>query len=296
MKIHYTRHPRQANRELCFMCVAMVPALLLAASWSASACASTVTNPDMAYVENALVNAPLLADPFGAVSASSVSPCSGTTCQSTSVNPDTVSSSSSSAVGGVGSAKSAADLSTGVLQAYAQEDGTAGASAAAGAGFWDTLTFSGVTAGETATLDFNVSGSFTDVGFGGACEGYLIGLTSGSTCGSGSGSDPFGSGVTLLNASNSSETLSLTIPVANSTPTEVAFALGAAANNSLNVATADLYDPPHVTLTLNGPGSYTSASGKFLTSPVPLPRAVWLFASGLLGLLGIARRFTRMQG
>ncbi|MDA8364029.1 MAG: hypothetical protein M0Z84_09485 [Gammaproteobacteria bacterium] len=294
MKNHPIHRPRQIGRELQFVCVATIP-VLLAAGWSASARASTVGNPDIAYVENALSGAPVALYPYGTLSASSVSPCFGSTCQNTLGNPFTTVSNSSSIVAGIGSAKSAADLSTGVLQAYAQEDGTTGSSAAAGAGFWDTLTFSGVTAGETATLNFSVSGSFTDVGFGGACAGYLVGLTAGSTCGSGSGSDPFGSGVTVLNASNPSETLSLSIPLANNTPTEIAFALGAAANNSFNIATADLYDPPHVTLTLNGPGSYTSASGKFLTSPVPLPRAAWLFASGLVGLLGIARRYTREQ-
>ncbi len=36
-----------------------------------------------------------------------------------------------------------------------------------------------------------------------------------------------------------------------------------------------------------------SASGadyRYATAPVPLPAAVWLFGSGLLGLIGIARR------
>jgi len=36
--------------------------------------------------------------------------------------------------------------------------------------------------------------------------------------------------------------------------------------------------------------TYTSGSGVLLTSPVPVPAAVWLFGSSLLGLLGVARR------
>ncbi|MCR4347384.1 MAG: VPLPA-CTERM sorting domain-containing protein [Sulfuricaulis sp.] len=35
--------------------------------------------------------------------------------------------------------------------------------------------------------------------------------------------------------------------------------------------------------------TFTSASGQFM-SPVPVPAAVWLFGSGLLGLIGVARR------
>ena len=154
------------------------------------------------------------------------------------------------------------------------------------------MTFSGVTgANPTATLQFNVSGSFTDAGFGGTCEAYRIGLLSvGSTCGTSSGSDPFGSAAAVLNASNHSETLSLTIPLANNSPTEIAVALGAAANNSFNIATANLYDPPQLSLHLPSGVTYTSASGVFLTSPVPLPSAVWLLGSGMIGLLFIARR------
>jgi hypothetical protein len=44
--------------------------------------------------------------------------------------------------------------------------------------------------------------------------------------------------------------------------------------------------------------SYTSASGvNYLTAPttVPIPAAVWLFGSGLLGLTGFARRKTTKQ-
>ena len=41
------------------------------------------------------------------------------------------------------------------------------------------------------------------------------------------------------------------------------------------------------TLNLNGPNSY---DGTFEVSSVPVPAAVWLFGSGLLGLIGVARR------
>ena len=41
-------------------------------------------------------------------------------------------------------------------------------------------------------------------------------------------------------------------------------------------------------VTLPEGASFTSASGQFM-SPVPIPAAVWLFGSGLLGLIGVAR-------
>jgi hypothetical protein len=44
------------------------------------------------------------------------------------------------------------------------------------------------------------------------------------------------------------------------------------------------------TITLPAGVTFTSASGQFLTAPVPVPTAAWLFGSGLLGLVGAARR------
>ncbi|MHB8348765.1 MAG: hypothetical protein ACYDHM_16865 [Acidiferrobacterales bacterium] len=273
----------------------VIPALLLTvtAAWSMPTHAALV-DPNVTFVENAIAAVPVLTDAYGTLSVTSVSPCSGASCQNTAENPLVTSSSSSSGAGGVGSAQSSADLSTGMLRATAQEDGSA--SAAAGAVVWDTLTFSGVTGiNSTATLRFDVPGTFTDVGFGGACEGYRIGFSSVSTCGSASGSNPFGSGGTVLNTVNPSEILSLAIPLANNNPTEIAVALGAAANSSANIATANLYDPPQLSLSLPSGVSYTSASGQFLTSPapVPLPPSLPLLASGVLGLWFILRRAPR---
>ncbi len=52
----------------------------------------------------------------------------------------------------------------------------------------------------------------------------------------------------------------------------------------------DATDP--ITITLPSGVTFTSASGQFLTAPaaVPIPAAGWLFGSGLLGLIGVARR------
>ncbi|MHB8624111.1 MAG: hypothetical protein ACYC9J_02340 [Sulfuricaulis sp.] len=254
------------------------------------------SDTNVTYVENALTSAPVLLYSYGTVNASSVSPCFGTGCQNTSGNPFTTSSSSNASSGGIASAKSSADLSTGILGAYAQELGTTGSSAAAAAGFWDTLTFSGVGAGSPmGTMVFTLPGAFTDVGNGAACEGYLIGSSQGSTCGgSSTGSDPFATGTTSLNSGNPSETLTLNFSLQNGVATKLAWALGAAANNSFNIATADLYDPPQVSLELPSGVTYSSSSGVFLGSgspaPVPLPASFPLLASGLAGLLVLSRR------
>ena len=118
-----------------------------------SAHASAVSNADVSFVENAITGAPVFQYQYGTVSVTSVLPCSGAGCQDNAGNPLTTFSTSQSSAGGVASAKSSADLTTGVLRAYAQEDGISGAGAAASAGFWDTLTFSGVTGvNPTATL------------------------------------------------------------------------------------------------------------------------------------------------
>jgi len=52
--------------------------------------------------------------------------------------------------------------------------------------------------------------------------------------------------------------------------------------------TCDATDP--ITISLPPGVTFTSASGQFLTAPVPIPAAAWLFGSGLLGLIGVARR------
>jgi hypothetical protein len=58
--------------------------------------------------------------------------------------------------------------------------------------------------------------------------------------------------------------------------------------------TCNYVDP--FTITLPAGVTFTSASNQFLTAPVPVPAAVWLFGSGLLGLIGVARRRKNLNG
>lgn len=52
----------------------------------------------------------------------------------------------------------------------------------------------------------------------------------------------------------------------------------------------DLMNTAHVTFDLPEGVYLTSALGGTFGAPVPVPAAVWLFGSGLLGLIGVARR------
>jgi hypothetical protein len=69
-------------------------------------------------------------------------------------------------------------------------------------------------------------------------------------------------------------------------------------SNITGTGTVALYDmtgagslSSHLALVTNGNVSFSSAGLVFSTaSPVPLPPAVWMFGSGLLGLVGVARR------
>lgn len=40
--------------------------------------------------------------------------------------------------------------------------------------------------------------------------------------------------------------------------------------------------------------AWNSASGEWVAPPIPVPAAVWLFGSGLLGLIGVAKRKVRV--
>jgi len=64
----------------------------------------------------------------------------------------------------------------------------------------------------------------------------------------------------------------------------------AEAENSTTVVAADFGNTATLSLDLPPGLSFTSASGVLLTAPIPVPPAIWLFGSGLIGLIGIARR------
>ncbi len=254
--------------------IAAIPLL-----WSISGHTSTALHdPDLSYVQNVLsaaASASLLYGD-GAYAGASASPCFSS-CQGVNGNPFQSNALIAESQPGTASAQASANLASGYLQADAQEFGITGSSAAGAAAYWDTLTFSGA-AGPSpmGNLTLTVPGTFTDVGSGGAC------IDIGASC------DPFSTAT--LNSSNPSETLTIPFSIVNGNPLKIYAALYATASNSFNIASADLYDPPHLSLELPAGVTYTSASGVFLASPVPLPAAFWIFGSGLLGLVSVARR------
>lgn len=66
---------------------------------------------------------------------------------------------------------------------------------------------------------------------------------------------------------------------------------GGLGNNQVQEAATDFGNTAQLSLIVPEGVTWHSASGAFLVpAPVPVPPALWLFGSGLLGLVGIARR------
>ncbi len=229
-------------------------------------------------------------NPYGTMAAASISPFVGEPTASE-IEPDFPNASASVSGSGSGgivaaTAKTFSGLASGQLGAYAQSHGPATTSAASESGLWDTLTFSGASGSATGTIRFSVSGNFVSTGQGSACLLLGPGLCNPLFL------TPLQSWPTLDGA-NPSEVLTASFSIVNGSPVEFSAGLYAQANNPTAVTviqpTADLYDPASLSLQLPPNVTYRSASGVFLTSPVPLPPALWLFGSGMIGLLSIAR-------
>ncbi len=62
------------------------------------------------------------------------------------------------------------------------------------------------------------------------------------------------------------------------------------ATQETNLLSGDWYVNVHTTNFGGG-----EIRGQVIINPVPIPAAVWLFGSGLLGLVGVARRKTRIK-
>ena len=71
-----------------------------------------------------------------------------------------------------------------------------------------------------------------------------------------------------------------------------AFNLAYGVNSSISTGAVDLRNTAVISFDLPQGVYLTSAQGGTFGAPVPVPAAAWLFGSGLLGLIGVARRKT----
>lgn len=238
----------------------------------------------------------------GTAAGAAVGPCFSGTCVPTPVGDVSLSytagnrngvtaASASTSVGGTGSAQANATLATATQTApggfalgdntvTATELGITGSFGAAAAAGWDTLTFSGATAGQTGTLSLTITlatptSSFTDVGTGGGC------IAIGSVC------DPFTNEITGKGA-----TETLTTTVALDEPTLIFNALYAVADGDANIETTTI--DPDLVLTLPAGVSFTAVSGNSsgtLPPPsVPEPDSLMLFGGAGLVFAVLRRR------
>ena len=172
-----------------------------------------------------------------------------------------------------------ADLASGVLTAYSSNS-------IASAAEWDTFTFNGLPAGgATVTATLSLAGS-TLTGLGVGLATLFAGAAGAGFPGDASFQTAFGNADTGLDLPAS---ISVSFLADDVTPITVVAEIEAEG------ATANLGDPPTLTLTLPPGATGVSASGVFegfgTSRSVPEPGSLVLLIAGL-GLLGYARRAT----
>jgi hypothetical protein len=162
----------------------------------------------------------------------------------------------------------------------------------ASATLYDTLSFT-VPAGTytddvVATVLGKASGFFSTTGGGNVYADFFAEFGSGNTASwhwdTGAVSEDYSLSYTLVNAGSVlNQPFTISLPIQ-----QTLRAYATSSNTSISSAEADFSASARF-LSVDVPTdvTWTSASGQFL---VPIPAAVWLFGSGLIGLIGVARR------
>lgn len=269
-------------------CLAVTIAVALLGTPGFAGATSIALDQNLANIESALSSAPVGMYPFGTAAAWSADggTASSGGCNGSSGNPGASSATgacSGTLMGGSGDSHAAAtaNLGTGSLSASASTGPITSMGAAAGALMWDTLTFSGVTAGNnTATLSMQLTGSFAG-DLGGGLPPAAFGAA-------GLAVDPVGSSWitnwTLIDSSSPSPTLTLSFAISNGTPTVLAGGLAVDTIWNGNQDTASL-DPPWSLILPTGVTASTGYSGDPLgggTGGTSVPEP------GALSLMGLA--------
>lgn len=216
---------------------------------------------------------------------------------------------SCNATGPFGSSFGSADLATGEARATATYTGVSGGTPIADVYMRDTLTVTGPwsTSSITALLRMDVTGSLTSAIPGESHIGALwtssnggvgasLSLNNGQIYQNVSGLGSVSSlGTTTVSSYESYEiAYQLELPI-ELTPSSPQFFFQALLRAyPYGGGTADFGNTGRMSLVLPSGFAFTSASGVFLTSPVPLPAPVLLLASGLLALLGVGSRARRV--
>jgi hypothetical protein len=261
------------------------PPLLGAAAMAAlgSAGLAHATDSNLKSVETALKGAPVLLYGFGTDAAWSADGgsafaggCSGSNGNASQVNA------SGNCVGSTfgSTASASADLSTGALSASVTVPAVTANGGAAGALMWTTLSFTGAAPGALGTFELPLTGMFTGTSIG------IAGLAVNPSA-------DWITSWTLVDATDSSPTLSVTFPILNGTPTKFASGLGVDTVWTGSAAGAAL-DPPWTLILPSGvtysavggaptiPGSGSGGGGGGGGSSVPEPGSLGLMLVGCL--------------
>ncbi|NNM00945.1 MAG: hypothetical protein HKO62_09365 [Gammaproteobacteria bacterium] len=213
-----------------------------------------------------------------------------------------------------GATRASSNLATGALKSFSRNEGLLLPNRA-GAGFDDEVTVNGLAPEQTEsiTATLRIRGSFS-----GESDDDLPSLVASLIAGFPVVSDSQGAAVVDITYDGSNVTLDQSrsdgrynVFVETLSSSAVDISLAAFVNVrgsdptfilSSNIATvadartesttviADFESTAVLSLELPPGLTFTSASGVLLTKPVPVPPAVWLFGSGLLGLLAAAAR------